>query len=298
MHRDKTLIVALARTQADAGLYAYAAMVAKWHGIGKVGFVHVLPNSAAAGDRERVQAELEAQAKPHAAGLPDSVHVSYDVLSGPLTDQLLAFAAEKKAEILLVGHRREIPGRRALARRLAMKAPCSVWMAPDGAPAALRSILVPIDFSEHSADALRSAVALAKLGGGVKCLPLHVRFNEAVATYEGYEHILRGEEQAEYRRFIATIDCRGVEVTPLFEEGANVAHVIGRAAQRVGADLIVMATRGRSRSSAILLGSVTEEMIIETRAPLLAVKHFGARLGVLEALLDKRFLHQGDIHTS
>ena len=48
-----------------------------------------------------------------------------------------------------------------------------------------------------------------------------------------------------------------------------------------------MGTRGRSRSAAILLGSVTEETIIETGLPLLAVKHFGARMGVLQALLDR-----------
>ncbi len=88
-----------------------------------------------------------------------------------------------------------------------------------------------------------------------------------------------------------------MKVTPLFEEGVNVAHTIGRVAQRQGADLIVMATRGRSRSAAILLGSVTEEMIIETRVPLLAVKHFGARLSVLQALLDRKFRHRGDLHT-
>ena len=85
-------------------------------------------------------------------------------------------------------------------------------------------------------------------------------------------------------------------VPPLFEEGANVAHVIHRVAERQGCDLVVMATRGRSRSAAILLGSVTEEMIIETRVPLLVVKHFGPHLGVLQALLDRRFRHSGVEH--
>jgi hypothetical protein len=65
--------------------------------------------------------------------------------------------------------------------------------------------------------------------------------------------------------------------------------VIGRVAAREGADLVVMATRGRSRSAAILLGSVAEETIVETRVPLLVVKHFGARMGVLQALLDRSF---------
>ena len=78
-------------------------------------------------------------------------------------------------------------------------------------------------------------------------------------------------------------------MTPVFEEAANVAHAINRVAAQRGCDLVVMATRGRSRSAAILLGSVTEETIVETRVPLLVVKHYGAQLGLLQALLDKGF---------
>ena len=58
-----------------------------------------------------------------------------------------------------------------------------------------------------------------------------------------------------------------------------------------------MATRGRSRSAAILLGSAAEQMIIETRVPLLAVKHFGVQMGVLEVLLNRRFWQRGEMHT-
>ena len=100
-----------------------------------------------------------------------------------------------------------------------------------------------------------------------------------------------------YQQFTAAIDCQGVRVRPLFQEGANAAHVIGRVAREHGVDAIVMATRGRSRSAAILLGSVTEEMILATSVPLLAVKHFGARLSVLQPLLDRRFWHQRGLHT-
>jgi len=55
-----------------------------------------------------------------------------------------------------------------------------------------------------------------------------------------------------------------------------------------------MATRGRSRSATILLGSVTEGVIIEARTPVLVVKHFGNRLGVLQVLMDRRFRQGGD----
>jgi SulP family sulfate permease len=296
MHRYKHLMVGLARTEADAETVRYAAGVARLGTADEVRFVHVLPG-ADGGEHDRALAELQAETAPHFTGVPESTRVSHHVLHGPLLDQLLAFVAEKQIDLLLVGHGLETPGRRALARRLAMKAPCSVWMVPQGAPAALRRILVPIDFSEHAADSLRVATSMARLSGQAECLALHVYFNEAVITYEGYDQVLRGQEQQAYRQFIAPIDCKGVKVTPLFEEGANIAHVIARVAERHRADLIVMATRGRSRSAAILLGSVTEEMIIETRAPLLAVKHFGARMGVLQALLDRRFRHGGSLHT-
>ena len=292
MHRFRHLAVGLSRTAADAGLLRYAAMVARLGTVGEVRFAHVLPppaDPAAAHDHDRTQEEVRAAVREHFTGVPDGVRLDYDVLKGPLLDRLLAYTAEQEVDLLLIGHRRDHPGRSALARRLAMKAPCSVWMVPDGAPAALDRILVPVDYSEHAADALRVATALAHLAGHGECLALHVYFNEAPVTYEEYEQVLRGQEAEAYRRFVAPIDCQGVRVTPAFEEAANVAHAINRVAAQRGCDLVVMATRGRSRSAAILLGSVTEETIVETRVPLLVVKHYGAQLGLLQALLDKGF---------
>lgn len=140
-------------------------------------------------------------------------------------------------------------------------------MVQEGAPAELERILVPIDFSEPAADSLRFATSMARLSSSAECLALHVYFNEAVITYEGCDQVLRGQEEQAYQQFIAPINCQGVQVTPLFEECANVGHAIGRVAEKHGVDLIVMATRGRSQSAAILLGSVTEDVIIEARVP-------------------------------
>jgi nucleotide-binding universal stress UspA family protein len=228
--------------------------------------------------------------------VPAAVDVEYAVLAGPLTDQLLTDLVASQSDLILVGHGAGHSGRRALARRLAMNAPCSVWMVPEDSPTRLTRILAPLDFSNDSADTLRVAVSLAR-ASGAGITALHVYFNEAVATYEGYDQLLRGQEREAYERFIAQIDCQGASLEPVFEEGANVAHAISRVAERVRADLVVMGTRGRSRSAAILLGSVTEETIIDTSLPLLAVKHFGARMGVLAALLDHRFLFSKGLHT-
>jgi nucleotide-binding universal stress UspA family protein len=282
-------MVGLARTAADADLIRYAAMVARLGTANELRFVHVLPtpDDLLVHDHDRALSELEAEARPHLSGLPASTRICFDVLKGPLFDRLLSFAAEQEADLLLLGHGRAHSGRRALARRLAMKAPCSIWIVPEGSSARLERFLVPVDFSEHAADTLEVAASLARLAGRPECLALHVYFNEAVVSYEGYEAVLRGQEQEAFKKFVAPLNTQGIKIVPMFVEGANPAHVINRVAEEQKVDLILMATRGRSRSAAILLGSITEATLMEAKVPLLVVKHFGAQLGLLQVLLDR-----------
>jgi nucleotide-binding universal stress UspA family protein len=288
MHRFRRLMVALSRTDADPGLLRYAATIARLGTAAEVNFAHVAPTDPATeipGLREKIEADVRA----HFTDVPNTVTLSFDVVEGPLFDGLIGHIAAKVPDLLFLGHRRSHPGRWATARRLAMKVACSIWMVPEGSPPTLDRILVPTDFSAPSADALRVGASLTKLAGRAECLALHVYFNEARTTFEEYDRILRGQEHEAFRLFVTPLDLQGVRVTPLLEEGVNPAHVINRVVDRLGCDLVVMATRGRSRSAAIFLGSVTEETIVDTRVPLLVVKHYGAQMGIFRALLEKGF---------
>lgn len=298
MHRLRHVVVALARTPADAGLIRYAAMPARLGSIEELRFVHVLParaGSAGSPEHGRTLAQLETEVAATLSDLPAGLRVCCDVLSGPLVERLLAFADEQETDLIIVGHRPNRPGHRSLARQLAMRAPSSVWMVPDGSAAALSRILVPVDFSEHSLDTVRVATSLAR-AAGAECLATHVRLRNVMVAHEGAqtkvawearEPSAPGAEQSAWERFIEQVDCQGVAVQPIFEQGAVVADTIHRTALERSADLIVAATRGRTRSAALLLGSVTEKLLVQTRVPLLVVKHFGARLHLLQALLDR-----------
>lgn len=283
MHRFRRLTVALSHTDTDTDLLAYTAAVARLGTVAEVNVVHVR-KSDAADDLLTISRAIETDAAAQLAAVPPGVARSFDVVEGPRLDTLLAHVSAKQTDVLLLGHRRAHPGRWALARRLAMQAPCSIWMVPEGSPPTLRRVLVPVDFSEPSADALRVGASLAKMTGA-ECLALHVYFNEARVTFENYDRALREREQEAYAKFVAPL-ALDVPVVAVFEEGANPAHVINRVAVDRGCDLVVMATRGRSRSAAILLGSVTEETITDTPLPLLVVKHYGAQIGALRALLE------------
>lgn len=284
MQHFQNLLVGLANQIADEGLIRYAAAVAALGTVRAVEFLHVLDGRL--GDsRESTLKEIQERVRENFHHGEKGAKVTCNVLEGPLVDRLLAGALERKIDLILVGHGRGRSGRKSLARRLAMKAPCSVWMVPEGSPPIMRRILVPVDFSDPSADALTVAAALFRLQGAGEILSLHVYFNDAVISFEEYAAALRGREEILLRAFDDRLAGLGVPMRPLVEQGANVAHAITRAAEDNGVDLVVMSTRGRSRSAAVLLGSVTEDVIVETHHPLLVVKHFGAHLGLLQALL-------------
>lgn len=296
MQRFRHLMVGLTDTKPDSDLIRYAAMLARCDTVVEVRFVHVLPNHESPA-HDLVLEEIDRLVADSFLNLPDSIKVYCDVFKGPRLDRLLSYAAEQEVDLILVGRPTDQqPAAGSLVQRLAMKAPCSVWIVPDDSPLHVKKILVPIDFSEHSADAMLVATSMARLVGDAECLPLHVYVNDAVLTYEEYEPIAQGEEKQAYDQFVAPIDCRNVNVTPLFVEGGDIAHTIHRVASEQSVDLKVMSTRGRSSSAAILLGSVTEGVIREARTPVLVVKHFGAQLGLLQLLLDRTFKRRSSPH--
>jgi nucleotide-binding universal stress UspA family protein len=170
-----------------------------------------------------------------------------------------------------------------------MVAPCSVWLVPEGAPDRLTRILVPVDFSSHSADALGVGTSLAAENGHPECLAVHVFFDPSTVRYDEHAEEVLGYERAAFETMLAATDCHGVRVEAVFEESTRPPQAILRVSQERGCDLIVMNTRGRSRSAAVLLGSVTSETMAATTMPLLAVKRFGSRLTLMQALLNHRF---------
>ncbi|MEX0718019.1 MAG: universal stress protein [Planctomycetaceae bacterium] len=317
----ENLLVGLAGSEADDELIRHARHAAEAALVENVRFAHVRPNEGSPDEAAACQAALEmriATAWPTRQSSGPS-QPACRALAGPLIDRLLEHIVEERIDLVLVGHRKERSGRRSLARRLAMTAPCSLWMVPEAGPspqggpepnssedhevggvraAPPRRILVPIDFSDHSAQALSVATALAARCGLSECRALHVSFDPSRVSFEEYEAVRRGEERATFDRFMESIDCHGVRVEPSFEEGPHVADTILRVSEEQRSDLIVLGTRGRTQSSAILLGSEAEQTLVRTRIPCLLVKKSGPPMSFLEALFDQQTYRQGRLQFS
>lgn len=291
MVQFQRVTVPLSLTAADAGLLKYAALVAALGASRAFRFVHVVAPGAA--DLSAAPDELEARMADMIGvhfGPPDEgLDVTCHVVAGPRIDQIVEFSIAVQTDLILLGHRKARSGRRSLAQRLAMVTPSSVWLVPEGSPARIENIIAPIDFSDHSADSLSLATAIARLQGLESCEAMHVFFDESTIRYDEHVAEIRGNERRVFNEFMTRVNSHGIDVDPAFVESSQAADAILRRAGQRQADLIVMSTRGRSRAAAILLGSVTAQVMAEAPVPVLAVKHFGAHLNLFEALRASRF---------
>ena len=141
----------------------------------------------------------------------------------------------------------------------------------------IHKILVPLDFSDYSEQALHWAVGLAETWQA-QILVLHVvpRTSYPVMVTGGFdigdfEAGLRAGVEAQAKEFMAKVQNRGVpiEVRTLVGEPF---HDICHTAEHEGSDLIVMGSHGRTGLSHVLLGSVAERVVRHAPCPVLVVR--------------------------
>jgi universal stress protein A len=146
----------------------------------------------------------------------------------------------------------------------------------------VKKILAPIDFSEHSMDAMRAALELAKdVGAEVHLVhviaPHHTFIPLPLAT--------SGEQSRELAREAAMLEQAEEELAHLkkdeFGESNKVftyavvghpVHKLVEYAKEQGIDLIVMATHGRSGAEHILLGGTTEKIVRGASCSVLVIR--------------------------
>jgi len=143
------------------------------------------------------------------------------------------------------------------------------------------TLLVPHDFSGHSDAALRLARDLAaRLGARIHLLHVIRPFVVAYPTWTGaadavapeaFVAMQRGAEQA-LRSEIEKTFPPGARVEAHVETGATIAGTIRDFAAKIGADLIVMGTHGRTGIAHVFLGSSTERTLRDAPCPVLTVR--------------------------
>lgn len=141
-----------------------------------------------------------------------------------------------------------------------------------------KTIVVPLDGSPVSEQVLPKAAELAKCSPDSRIIllevikPVEASVIDALVLSNASEvETLTPAEAKDYLRAIAARQLAGIRVQIVAEEG-GAAEIILQTAKDVKADIIAMASRGRSGVARLTLGSVTSQVINRSDVPVLVVK--------------------------
>ena len=182
---------------------------------------------------------------------------------------IVQLATREGADLLVVGRGRE-EGRhrwdRSVSREVVREAPMSVICVPEAIRAipavapSIRRVVCGTDFSPLGNSAVAYANALLPDGGDL--LLLHVMDDDAspeerAAAGQQLESLVQAEGKA--------------NVTVEVMTGDDPARLIAAAAERFGADVVCIGSRGRRALTKAMLGSVSQGVLLATTRPVLMV---------------------------
>jgi nucleotide-binding universal stress UspA family protein len=301
MYRFKKILVGLGNNEHDPVILKYAGWISRMAKSQKMILFHAYegPDTFSCLPSEYAECflhpepfsrdKMEELARKSLDGYPEMVKECQTVEGDAFVEMIQKIRGED-IDLVILGRKTGKESNRNLPMKLARKAPCSVWVIPEGAQGSIGNVLAPVDFSENSRDALEIALSIAS-AGNLGALPVpHVfkvpiGYHKSGKTYEEFAKIMKRNARDEYKEFTKGMDLKGVKVSPLFILNDNPAKALQGVAKRKKADLIVIGAKGRSFAALVLLGSVTEKLIATTHVPILAVKKKGSGMGFLEALL-------------
>ena len=141
----------------------------------------------------------------------------------------------------------------------------------------MKTIIVPVDFSEHSEYALKAAAHLARKCE-VEIIALHmldlqsVSMNESLGYYEEKTAFLFQIAKKNFENFLKKEYLKGIKVVPIIKH-LKVFKEINEVAKKENADMIIMGSHGASGFKELFLGSNTEKVIRFSEIPVLVVKN-------------------------
>jgi nucleotide-binding universal stress UspA family protein len=199
---------------------------------------------------------------------------------GRADSRLVEMAREEQADLVIAGtHQRHGLGRVArpsISHGLLRDAPMNVACIPAARvetiarqSAPLRRILAASDLSEHGSSAIPYAYGAVSPGGIVRLL--HVLEPSALLPTRSIQVVAQAEERLR-AQVPADAAARGIQTEVAVLEESDVAQAIRQEAERFGAHLVCIGSHGRSGLAKAVLGGVAQNVMAQSRRPVLVVR--------------------------
>jgi len=186
---------------------------------------------------------------------------------------LIGMAELAHTDLFVVGNRRKTGGLFSLfgesvSLGVLHEAPMSVAVVPlvesvvDAPLPVFKRVLVPTDFSDLANHAIPYACSIVSPGGTVYVAHVASKNTLSVSDTSLQLDALVPSYAAE----------RGIHFETILWHGESEPESIGQLAVRLGADVICIGSHGRSGISRAVLGSVAQEVLANSRCPVLVVR--------------------------
>jgi nucleotide-binding universal stress UspA family protein len=209
---------------------------------------------------------------------------------GRVADRVAEIAAEEAADLVVVGsHSRSAVERLwegSISRGLLQCARSSAACVPLPANGqtqvvpVMRDVLVATDFSSIGDGAIPFAYATAARGGTVHLIHVVRAASDPVAPHDIFPPEPSGPKKAAFdaarkqllERVPAEASAKGVTTRVHVLQSIDPAGAICQAAERLAVELVCLGTHGRTGVAKVVLGSVVQEVLSQSRRPVLVTR--------------------------
>jgi nucleotide-binding universal stress UspA family protein len=291
------VFIGLELDESDQRLMEYFNYIDKFVKAEKITCVHVVPEVTsvfpfqglfAEGAKTTERKMNEALVEKMKSGVAESSakdlqgKVRYLVQSGSPLEALTQVANGARADLVVIGKQAGKDYHMIKAANIVRLTEANVMVVPEKSRKQLRTVIVPVDFSEHSARALKNALGFKHAAvDPIRIVAVHA-YQKLTPYIRGLGMISEAAEQnlieqqfKNMHEFIAdTIPDfkEDIELQTIVNEQPAVAPAILKKARQLGADLIIMGAKGHSKLTSLLLGSTSEQLLRENEdTPVLIV---------------------------
>lgn len=304
MYRFNNILVALDNTDLDAELISATSMIATLSGAKKVKFIHVIkdlnipsavqkefPNlitDALNERKEHIQREIDRYCTL------ESIEVKLEITTGQATKQIIKYSANEDTDLIIVGRKNEKTGGGVIVSRLARRAGCSLLIIPKGYKKTISKVLVAIDFSTNSLEALNQTIDLLKVDRFPKpqIITQHVYqvpsgYHYTGKSFNEFGKIMEQNAVKQYKKFTKQANTTDLQIKPVFtlERHEDIIGNIYKTAKKLNAGAIIIGAKGITSAAALFIGSSAEKLVqMDYEIPLMVVRSKGKQKGLIDYL--------------
>jgi len=286
MQNLNKLLVCLDSTPLDEHIIKYSSMVAELTSCDKVYFVHIAQKNLSL----KVKKYFQEKITEHFTA---DCETEVQIQQGKNAVQILKWTDFKIVDLVILGIKPKTESTGKHAARLINEAQCSVLLVPPTANLKLSRVIIPLDFSSTSVTAINAALDIKAKEPSIEVLLHHVYFVPTGYTHTGKSYdemaeIMDKNRRREYEQFRReqSLDDSKYELIFELDEDQNPSDNIYEMAKERKADMIIVASRGRTKMASLLKGSTAVNLISYDRElACLVVKNKSENMGFFEALL-------------